>query len=149
MIEGVVITPLKRIADERGTVMHMMKSRDEGFNGFGEIYGSTIFPGVVKAWKCHNIIQTNYVVVSGMIKFVLYDDREESSTKGQVQEIFVGEDNYVRVTVPPKVWNGFKGVGVKTALVVNIINESHDPSQVTKVDPHQNKIPYEWLRKDG
>lgn len=148
LMDGVVITPLKQFPDERGTVMHVMKATDEGYRGFGEVYCSTVNPGVVKGWHFHQKITLNYVVLSGMIKFVLYDEREGSSTKGVVKEIFMGDRNFVRATVPPGIWSGFKGIGTGPALVCNIIDLPHDPSETKRCDPHDNHIPYDWTRKD-
>lgn len=147
-IYDVVVTPLKRFPDERGTVMHMMKATDPGFKAFGEVYCSTIYPGVVKGWNLHSRVTLNYVVLSGMIKFVLYDDREDSITNGVIQEIYIGDKNYVRVTVPPGIWSGFQGIGMETAIVSNIIDEPHDPAEAKKCDPHNNHIPYNWTGKD-
>jgi dTDP-4-dehydrorhamnose 3,5-epimerase len=147
-IEGVVITPLNRFPDERGRVMHVMKATDKEFKGFGEIYCSTIYPGVVKGWHYHKKVTLNYVVLKSMIKFVLFDEREDSPSKGVIQEIFMGEQNYVRVTVPPGIWNGFKGIGVEEALVCNVIDQPHDDGETRRLDPHDNHIPYDWSRKD-
>jgi len=147
MIEGVIITPLKRIPDERGAVMHILKSSDPAFQGFGEVYCSTVYPGVVKGWHLHKRITLNYVVIRGTIKFVLYDGRAGSSTHGEVQEINMGDRNYVRVTVPPGVWNGFQGVGHDEAYVINITEMPHDPSEIERTDPFTKDIPYSWPLK--
>ena len=147
-IDGVIIKPLKRFPDERGMVMHVMKATDEEFNGFGEVYCSSIYPEVIKGWHFHEKITLNYVVLKGMIKFVLFDEREKSPTKGVVQEIFMGEQNYVRVTVPPGIWSGFKCIGPKEALVCNVIDLPHDEKESKRCDPHQNHIPYNWQRED-
>ena len=100
MIDGVLIHPLKQIPDERGKIMHMLRSDDLHFEQFGEIYFSTVYPGVVKGWHLHTEMTLNYAVVFGMIKLVLYDDRKMSPTKGEVQVIFVGDANYVLVKIP-------------------------------------------------
>ncbi len=147
-IHDVVITPLKRFPDERGTVMHMMKATDPGFKGFGEVYCSSIYPGVVKGWHFQTKITLNYAVLQGMIKFVLFDEREDSPSKGVIQEIFLGEQNHVRVTVPPGIWSGFKCIGTGPALVCNVIDRPHDPAGAKRLDPHESHIPYDWARKD-
>lgn len=148
IIHDVIITPLKQFPDERGTVMHMMKAQDGGFEGFGEVYCSTVYPGAVKGWHFHERITLNYIVPVGMIKFVLYDARDGSPSKGVLQEIFMGSHNYVRVTVPPGIWSGFKGISTEPALVVNLIDQPHDPSESRRRDPHGDDIPYDWKRKD-
>lgn len=147
-IDGVLITDLKQFPDERGSVMHIMKATDVGFEGFGEVYCSNINPGVVKGWHFHDKITLNYVVLKGMIKFVLYDEREGSPSRGLVQEIFMGERNYVRVTVPPRIWSGFKCIGTEPALVCNIIDMPHDPAETKRNEPHDAGFPYDWGKKN-
>ncbi len=149
MIAGVSISQRKQISDERGKVMHMLKATDPGFEVFGEIYFACIYPGVVKAWHYHERMTLNYAVPVGQIKLVLFDDRDGSSTKGEIQEIFLGEDNYSLVTVPPKVWNGFKGVGVSMSVVANCATIPHDPSEIVRLDPRDTTIPYDWQIKHG
>jgi dTDP-4-dehydrorhamnose 3,5-epimerase len=147
MIEGVSIIPLRQIPDERGRIMHMLRSDDPHFEQFGEIYFSTVYPGVVKGWHLHKRMKLNYAVISGTIKLVLYDDREDSSTHGEVQEITLGEGNYALVIIPAMVWNGFKGVGVVPAIVANCATIPHDPDEIVRMDPFDNHIPYDWALK--
>lgn len=147
MIDGVKLTPLKQIADERGKVMHMLRSDAPHFAGFGEIYFSTVFPGAIKGWHIHTTMVLSYAVPTGRIKFVLYDEREGSPTRGEVQEIFLGPDSYQLVTVPPLVWNGFKGIGTETAVVANCASIVHDPGEIARLDPFDPRIPYDWALK--
>ncbi len=149
MIDGVVVTPLKQIPDERGSVMHMLRRDCSTFSEFGEIYFSTIHPGVVKGWHLHQRMILNYAVPVGRIKFVLYDQREDSPTKGEISEVFMGPDNYVLVTVPPLIWNGFKGIGDVTSLVANCASIPHDPDEIKRRDPLDEEIPYDWGVKHG
>lgn len=149
MIEGVEIFPLKRIQDERGMVMHMLKNTDPHFQGFGEIYFSVIYPGVIKAWHLHSRMTINYAVVVGNIKLVVFDQRPDSRTKGQLQEIYVGQVNYQLVRVPPGVVNGFTAVGGDKAIVANCADIPHDPSEITRIDPFTPTIPYDWQLKHG
>lgn len=144
MIHGVSIHPLRIIPDERGQVMHMLRCDAPHFRQFGEIYFSMVYPGVVKGWHLHKRMTLNYAVPIGMIKLVLYDDREGSPTRGELMELFIGESNYVLVTIPPGIWNGFKGIGVKPALVANCATLPHDPDEIVRMDPFNNPIPYDW-----
>jgi len=144
MIEGVIITPLRQILDERGKIMHMLTCEQAHFKSFGEIYFSCIYPNVIKGWHIHKKMILNYAVPHGRIKFVLYDDRINSSTRGEIQEIFLGPDNYNLVTVPPLVWNGFKGIGDEMAIVANCSSIPHDPSEIDRLDPLDKRIPYNW-----
>ncbi|TAL09704.1 MAG: dTDP-4-dehydrorhamnose 3,5-epimerase [Nitrospirae bacterium] len=149
MIDGVVITPLKQIPDERGKIMHMLRSDDPQFERFGEIYFSMVYPGAIKAWHLHTKMTLNYAVVSGMIKLVLYDPRPSSPTKGEVQEIFLGEQNYARVKIPPGIYNGFKGSGTVPAIVANCATIPHDPAEIQRLDPFSKDIPYSWDLRHG
>jgi dTDP-4-dehydrorhamnose 3,5-epimerase len=144
MIEGVRINPLLQIPDERGKVMRMLRKTDECFQEFGEVYFSVVFPGAIKGWHLHRRMVINYAVVSGRIKLVLYDDRLASSTRGQLEEIFMGQDNYCLVSVPIGVWNGFKGYGSSEAIVCNCATIVHDPDEIERLDPFDKRIPYDW-----
>jgi dTDP-4-dehydrorhamnose 3,5-epimerase len=147
MIEGVRVRPLRQIVDERGKIMHFLTSDDEEFTQFGEVYFSTIHPGVVKAWHQHKLMTLNYVAPVGQIKFVLYDPRTSSSTYGEIVELFLGPDNYCLVSVPPMIWNGFKGIGTDTSLVANCSSIRHNPDEINRLDPFENDIPYDWSIK--
>jgi dTDP-4-dehydrorhamnose 3,5-epimerase len=149
MINGVQIRPLRQILDERGKIMHMLRCDSLGFSRFGEVYFSWVNPGVVKAWHIHREMTLNYAVPVGNIKLVLYDDRPESSTRGEIQQIYLGPDNYQLVTIPPMVWNGFKGIGVSPAMVANCSDIPHDPDEIQRQDPIESTIPYDWGVKHG
>ena len=149
MIDGVQIVPLRQIVDERGKVMHMLRADAPHFRAFGEIYFSVVNPNAIKAWHIHKKMTLNYAVPVGQIKFVLYDDRAESPTRGRFQEIFLGPDNYNLVVVPPLIWNGFKGIGAAPALVANCATISHDPTEIDRKDPFDLAIPYDWALRHG
>tara|TARA_X000000368_G_scaffold414647_1_gene404881 strand:- start:1924 stop:2376 length:453 start_codon:yes stop_codon:yes gene_type:complete len=149
MIKDVIIKEMKKIPDDRGKIMHIMKSSDPNYDKFGEVYCSTVFPGTVKGWHLHTKMTLNYVVLKGIIKFVLHDARKESPTYGQTQVIYMGDDNYVRVTVPPLVWNGFMGIGLNESFIVNFTDIPHDPNEIKRMDPHNNKIiDFDWSITD-
>ena len=144
MIQGVSIHPLKQIPDERGKIMHMLRADDPHFQEFGEVYFSVVYPGVVKGWHLHKQMTLNYAVIVGMIKLALYDDRNESPTRGELMELFIGESNYVLVKIPPGVWNGFKGVGENPAIVANCATLPHAPEEIVRMNPFDKHIPYDW-----
>lgn len=149
MIDGVKIVPLRTILDERGIVRHMIRCTDSHFSTFGEIYFSVIFPNAIKAWHVHKKMELNYAVISGNIKLVLYDARDDSSTKGKIQEIFMGVDNYILVKVPPFVINGFKAVGNQNAIIANCATIPHDPDEIERLDPFDSAIGYDWGIRHG
>jgi len=147
MIEGVQIIPLTQIPDERGKVMHMLRRTDAHFREFGEVYFSVVFPGAIKGWHLHRRMTLNYAVPYGRIKLVLFDDRVQSRSRGELQELFLGEDHYALVSVPPLVWNGFKGYGVTQSIVCNCATIVHDPEEIERLDPFSPRIPYDWNLK--
>jgi dTDP-4-dehydrorhamnose 3,5-epimerase len=149
VIDGVKIFPLRQIQDERGKIMHMLRSTDGHFIEFGEVYFSCIYPGTIKAWHLHKYMTLNYAVPVGHIKLVLYDDRANSPTKGELMEIFTGPDSYQLITIPPLVWNGFKGIGISMSVVANCATLPHDSGEIERLDPFSSLIPYDWGLKHG
>ena len=151
MIEGVKVKKLKVIPDERGRLMEMFRCDDEFFTKFGQVYLSTTYPGVVKGWHYHKLQADNIVCVKGMLKLVLYDGRESSATKGEVNEFFLGEHNPLLVQVPKGVYHGWKCISENEAFVINCPTEPYNYSQPDeyRLDPHSSDIPYQWERKDG
>jgi len=151
MIKGVKVKKLKVMPDERGRLMEILRADDEVFEKFGQVYMTTAYPGVVKAWHYHKNQADNMAVVKGMMKIVLYDNRKSSSTRGEVNEFFVGEHNPILITIPREVYHGFKCISDEEAIVINIPTNTYNyksPDEY-RVDPHKNSIPYNWGRKDG
>jgi len=149
MIDGVKIIPLRQIPDERGKVMYMLKKTDPHFIEFGEIYFSVCWPGAIKAWHKHTSMTLNNAAISGRAKLVLYDAREDSPTKGELMELFIGEDNYCLVQIPPGIVNGYKAYGEKPVILANCATEPHRSEEMIKIDPFNNAIPYDWGLKNG
>ena len=147
MIEGVRVVPLKRIPDERGTIFHMLKCMDAHFRQFGEIYFTTIYPGVIKGWHKHREMTLNYACIEGRIKLVLYDDRANSPTRNELMEVFWGPDNYALVVIAPEVWNGMKGMSAPHATVATCATHPHDPSMTTRLDLFSGKTSDKWGTK--
>ena len=151
MIDGVKVKKLRVIPDERGRLMEILRADDPEFVAFGQVYMTTVRPGVVKAWHYHKKQTDSMAVVSGMAKIVLYDGRDGSPTKGEVNEFFVGEHNPILVQIPNGVYHGMKGLGDREAIIVNTVTEPYNREKPDefRVDPHDNDIPYDWARKDG
>lgn len=148
VVEGVKVRVLKKIINDKGRLLKMLESTDSEFTKFGEIYFSTINPGVVKGWDLQENTTKNYAVVKGNILLVIYDSREGSNTFGQFMEILIGDDNYSLVQIPPKVWSGFKCIGKEEAIVADLIDIKHDPKTAKKIDPYNNNIiKYDWSKQ--
>ena len=129
--------------------MHMIKVTDPHFIKFGEIYFSCAWPGTIKAWHIHKSMTINNAVVSGRVKLVLYDMREHSNTRNALEEIFLSEDNYCLVQIPPGIANGYKAYGRKLVILANCATEPHDPNEITRIDPFTDQIPYDWSLRHG
>jgi len=144
MIHDVTIRELRVFSDNRGRVMHMMRADSPAFERFGEIYFSTIRSGAVKAWKRHREMTLNLAVPQGEIRLVMADHRIDSPSCGSVQTIDVGDQNYCLVTIPPGIWNGFKGISSHTAIVANCATLPHDPEEVDRLPMDTTQIDYQW-----
>ncbi len=150
MIQGVRVKKLKVILDERGRLMEMLRNDDELFIKFGQIYLTTAYPGVIKAWHYHKIQTDHFVVVHGIMKIVLYDGRKDSATFGQIEEYFAGVHNPVLIQIPPMVMHGFKCISEHEAIVINCPTElyNYESPDEYRIDPRSSEIPYNWDRKD-
>ncbi len=151
IIHDVIIRPLKVIPDERGRLMEIMRCDDDFYSGFGQVYLSTVYPGVVKAWHYHKNQDDRFTCVKGMVKAVLYDDRPDSPTRGALNQFYVGEYNPCIVVIPRGVFHGWKCISETEAYVINIPSEPYNrehPDEF-RADPHNSDIPYDWSRKDG
>ena len=146
MIDGVVLRELKPIPDERGWLMELMRSDWDVFEKFGQVYLTTVYPGVVKAWHYHKK-QTDHVIrIKGMLKLALYDSRKSSSTYKQITEVFFGDRKPLLVKIPPLVYHGFKVIGGETAYVINVPTElyNYNDHDEFRLPPDTKQIPYDW-----
>ena len=151
MIEGVRTKSLKVIPDERGRVMEVLRADDEFYQKFGQVYITTTYPQVVKAWHYHKLQTDQIVAVRGMIKLVLYDPREDSLTNGEINEFFIGVHHPLLVQVPHRIYHGWKCISEEEAIIINIpteVYQYHSPDEYS-LPPHGTDIPYDWSRKDG
>ena len=151
MIQGVTIKELRVIPDERGRLMEILRCDDDLFRAFGQVYMTTAYPGVVKAWHYHKKQWDNFACVRGMMKVALYDARDGSPTRGEVNEFFMGEHRPILLQIPPMVNHGFKCVSEYEAIVINCPTQAynHASPDEFRIDAHDNDIPYDWARKDG
>ena len=147
-VDGVVISPLKIITDERGSVLHMLKSNEPLFDKFGEIYFSEILSGTVKAWKKNKKQSQNLTVPVGMVNLVIYDDRRNSKTRGNFFDCLLGRpDNYYLIHIPPMLWYGFQSLDNQKALIANCTDQPHNPLESESIPIDSGKIPFQWDSK--
>ena len=144
MIHDIKITPLKIISDDRGKVMHMLRKDSAIFDKFGEIYFSTIYHKSIKAWHLHKESTLNYVCIKGKVKLVLFDNRDGIPSKNNFQELILSPKNYFLVTIPPNIWNGFKGQDESESIIANCLTLPHNEKEMIRKDPFDKSINYEW-----
>jgi dTDP-4-dehydrorhamnose 3,5-epimerase len=145
-IKGINLKKLSVIPDERGWLMEILRCDDPFFEKFGQVYVTTAYPGVVKAWHYHKKQTDNFCCIHGMMKVVLYDAREDSPTYRNLKELFIGEQNPVLVSVPPGVYHGFKAIGKDTAFFLSIPTLPYNYSEPDeyRLPPDSADIPYDW-----
>ncbi len=151
MIEGVSVRKLRLVPDERGFLMEMFRSDWDEFTKFGQTYVTAVYPGSVKAWHYHKLQTDHFICVAGAAKVVLYDDRKDSPTHGEINEFFMGILNPILLKIPPFVYHGFKGISQEMTLIVNVPTELYNyatPDEY-RLPAHTDEIPYDWARKDG
>ena len=137
-IKGIIIKNLNQISDDRGSVLHMLRSDSNDFKRFGECYFSEVLPGKIKAWKRHKNQTQNLAVPIGLIKIVLLKD-------SLIEEHIIGRpNNYFRITIPPGIIYGFSCIGTEKALIVNCADLPHDPHESESFDLSNKNIPYKW-----
>jgi dTDP-4-dehydrorhamnose 3,5-epimerase len=151
MIEGVKTKKLRVITDERGWLMEILRADDGLFEKFGQVYVTTAYPGVVKAWHYHKKQTDNFTCIKGMMKVALYDAREDSATYKEVNEFFVGEKNPMLISVPPGVYHGFKAIGTETAYFLSIptLPYNYEEPDEFRLPPDTKEIPYDWILTPG
>ena len=151
LIEGVIIKNLKPILDERGYLQECFRSDWPMFKKFGQAYITIAFPNVVKAWHSHKIQTDNMICINGNAKLVLSDNRKDSSTYKMINEIFFGEKNPLLISIPPDIWHGFKAIGSKKIIVLNIPTElyNYDEPDEYRLPYDTDKITYDWKMKMG
>ena len=151
LIDGVGARPGKVLSDERGRLGEIMRADDRWFEKFGQVYFTTTYPGVVKAWHYHKKQTDHFYVIKGMLKVALYDQRKDSPTYGTVNELYLGEHCPGLVRIPPGVQHGWMCISHSEAYIVNVVSEMYNYAEPDefRTHPHDNHIPYDWMRKDG
>ena len=151
MIDGVVVKNLKIIKDQRGWLMEILRCDDPQFKKFGQVYLTTAYTGVVKAWHYHKKQTDNFTCINGVMRVALYDARKDSLTKGEIMEFVIDDDNRILITVPPGVYHGFKAEGGETAYFLSIPDMPYnykEPDEF-RLPPDSKEIPYKWVLTPG
>lgn len=148
MIDGVKVKKLRVIPDDRGRLMEILRVDDPMFEKFGQVYMTTAYPGVVKAWHYHKKQTDNFTCIRGTMRLGLYDARKNSPTFGVVEEYIISLDDPMLVQIPPDIYHGFKCISSEEAVVINTVTEAYDPRNPDeyRLDPYENDIPFDWRK---
>ena len=151
LIEGVQYKKLTVHADQRGRLMELVRADEDIFAGFGQVYLTTTLPGVIKAWHLHHQQTDMVACVLGMIRLVIYDERDASATRGQFNQFFMGVHNPLLVRIPHGLYHGWQCVSVEEALIVNTVTIPYNAQQPDefRLDPHNSHIVFDWHTRDG
>jgi dTDP-4-dehydrorhamnose 3,5-epimerase len=151
MIHGVIVKKLSPISDERGRLMEIMRNDESLFQKFGQVYLTTNYPGVVKAWHYHKKQTDLICCIKGMIKAVLYDARSDSPTFRKISEFYLGDYNPILLSIPPGIYHGWKCISTDESLIISVPTEPYDYKQPDeyRLPPDSQEIPYNWILTPG
>jgi dTDP-4-dehydrorhamnose 3,5-epimerase len=144
LINGVSFYPLEPIHTTGGSVLHAIKGQDENLKQFGECYFSTALFQQAKAWKKHSQMTCNLFVIYGKVRFIFYDDRQDSSDFDKIKEFDLSPENHGRLVIRPGIWFGFAGIAESENILLNVADLQHDPAESTRLEPGTAEIPFIW-----
>jgi len=146
MIKGVKIKKINRYADDRGFLAEIIKEGEETFQTVKQTTYTETYPEVIKAFHWHKQQFDVWFPVKGNLQIVLHDLREDSSSRGETQVIYAGEDNPQLILIPPGVAHGYRVLGAKRAGLFYHTSEAYHPDapdeeRISFDDP---KIGFDW-----
>lgn len=140
IIPGVIAKPLKKVVNERGGLLEIQRNDDNIYPGFGQVYTTLTFPGVIKAWYRHQNQTDQLIVLSGEMKLVLFD------AQNNINEFILTTAEPMLVKIPPQIWHGFQSIGKEHLLTLHLNDTPHDfnaPDE-ERIPPHDERVPYTW-----
>jgi dTDP-4-dehydrorhamnose 3,5-epimerase len=124
VIHDVNIEELTINTDERGHLTEIWRTDWDFYAGDDRpvmSYFSETYPGVIRAWHRHHRGQIDHFIAPrGCAKVGIYDDRENSPTRGELDTYIIGDGNMNALRVPGDCWHGFKAIGDERLLLVNL-----------------------------
>ena len=151
LLAGVRFRPTRPVPHEDGHVTEVARASWEALERpLVQVHITTTFAGRIRAWGLHPLGTDRLFVVSGLVKFVLFDGRKDSPTLGRVNEIVASEKNPGLLIVPPNLYHGWKNIGTSEAIIINMPDRMYDYEQPDALDlPWDSEaarklIPYTW-----
>jgi dTDP-4-dehydrorhamnose 3,5-epimerase len=122
VIDGVEVVKLNKLCDDRGWLLKMlMRDHMDGDTTFGEIYITVAEPGAIKGQHYHRDCTEWFCVISGKANLVLVD-----LDSGERQVVAMGDDNMVRVKVPPMIAHGVQNIGAEQVVLLAYADQPYD-----------------------
>ena len=137
MKNNIKIYKLKKIKSSEGSIIKFINKNSKYFLKFGEVYFSTINHNVEKKWRYHYKMHLNIFVLKGKIKFYFYDKNKK--LKNLPKYLTCSEKDPVCLSIPPKIWFKFKGIGKEENMLVNFSNIVHSDDEYKLI----NDVRYE------
>jgi dTDP-4-dehydrorhamnose 3,5-epimerase len=138
MIDGVIVKACTLHADDRGTLVEVVRDDEPVFRDIKQTTFTVAYPGVIKAFHWHKQQWDVWFFSSGMAQVVLYDLREGSPTCGQTEVLYMGVRKPLVVAIPPGVAHGYRVLGTEPAGLFYHTSGRYDPA-----DPDEERIPFD------
>jgi dTDP-4-dehydrorhamnose 3,5-epimerase len=148
-ITGVTWHEVKNIPGPQGIMTELFRPEwDTSGMPVVQVYQIRMLPGVVSAWHSHRRTLDRIFVSQGLAVLALFDDRDDSATRGTVNEFHIGELRPTLVVIPPGVWHGLQNLGTGECVYVNLPGEAYDYADPDhyRLPPDTTEIPYQWRR---
>ena len=151
LIDGVRFRPARPVAHTDGHLIEIARATWAELDApVVQVHMTTTLPDRVRAWGLHRRNTDRLFVAAGLVKLVCYDGRRGSPTFGKLNEFLLSDRSPGLVVVPPDVYHGWKNIGTREAIVINMPTQLYDYAAPDAVDlPWETQaardlIPYEW-----
>lgn len=149
-IDGVTIRPAVTQIDERGELCEIYSTAWGVMpDPVPYVYSAMLRPGRIKGWVFHKVQKDRLFALSGFMKVVLYDMREDSPTHGMVNELHFTERNRSLLVIPPNVAHAVQNIGTMDAYFINMPNIPYNHSDPDKYRVDKAVIPYDFNKGAG
>ncbi len=144
MIQGVRVVPLEPHVDDRGYLIEILRSTDDHFTQFGQVYlVGDVTRGTIRAFHKHHVLWDFFFISHGSAKFALRDDRADSPTYGAMMTVVIGERNPSLIVVPSGVYHGWMALEDDTQMI-SIASEVYNRQQPDEVRVPPDSFGYVW-----
>lgn len=137
MIEEVEHNTVNSFLDDRGFLSQILPEGQSNFN-IKRIYSTGNFSvGTIRGFHKHRIEQKVFFVTNGSAKFVLIDDRKDSSTYNKIDTFILSHLKPSTLFVPSGIYTGWMSLEPNT-VILGISTEpfNKDEPDDERLDPY-------------